>query len=70
VGKTVLASPEVCEDQREKVEQQVDIADTSIAGVDETLVDVKLNVVDTNSAVTLCSVRNAATNERTRRHHS
>ena len=59
---TVLASREGCEDPREKVEQQVDIADASIAGVDQTLVDVKITVVDTNSAVTWCSVRNAATN--------
>ena len=59
---TVLASREGCEDPREKGVQQVDIADASIAGVVETLVDVKLIVVDTNSAVTWCSVRNAATN--------
>ena len=62
MGKTVLASPEGCEDPREKAEQQVHIADASIAGVDQTLVDVKIMVVDTNSAVTWCSVRNAATN--------
>ena len=58
----VLASREGCEDPREKAEQQVHIADASIAGVDHTLVDVKIMVVDTNSAVTWCSVRNAATN--------